>query len=130
MFVTSYLSLSLSLSLSHSLSLSPSPSLPLPLSLPLHLPLPLPLSLSPSALFLSSLSLSYTVRVGYILNITREIDNFYPEVFKYLNIRSVTLCKSIVCHITSNTRVKNLNHVTQVLWVERKIDEFFHSVYI
>jgi hypothetical protein len=26
-------------------------------------------------------------RVGYIVNITREIDNFYPEVFKYLNIR-------------------------------------------
>ena len=23
----------------------------------------------------------------YILNITKEIDNFYPEEFKYLNIR-------------------------------------------
>ena len=26
-------------------------------------------------------------RVKYILNISREIDNFYPEEFKYLNIR-------------------------------------------
>ncbi|XP_066574741.1 protein phosphatase Slingshot homolog 3 [Amia ocellicauda] len=25
--------------------------------------------------------------VGYILNVTREIDNFFPESFKYLNIR-------------------------------------------
>ena len=28
-------------------------------------------------------------RVKYILNISREIDNFYPEEFKYLNIRQV-----------------------------------------
>ena len=36
-------------------------------------------------------------RVGYILNVTREIDNFYPEVFKYLNIRFV-LCVC-VCYV-------------------------------
>ena len=34
----------------------------------------------------------WSYRVGYILNITREIDNFYPEVFKYLNIRCVCMC--------------------------------------
>ena len=26
-------------------------------------------------------------RVKYILNISREIDNFYPEEFKYHNVR-------------------------------------------
>lgn len=26
-------------------------------------------------------------RVGYILNVTKEIDNFYPGTFDYLNIR-------------------------------------------
>ena len=26
-------------------------------------------------------------KIGYILNISREIDNFFPEHFKYLNIR-------------------------------------------
>ncbi|KAM4702901.1 protein phosphatase Slingshot homolog 3, partial [Rhinophrynus dorsalis] len=26
-------------------------------------------------------------KVSHILNVTREIDNFYPEIFKYLNIR-------------------------------------------
>ena len=26
-------------------------------------------------------------RVGYILNVTREIDNFFPEAFNYMNIR-------------------------------------------
>ncbi len=31
--------------------------------------------------------LPHTCRVKYILNITKEIDNFYPEEFKYLNIR-------------------------------------------
>ena len=25
--------------------------------------------------------------VGYILNVTREIDNFFPEAFNYMNIR-------------------------------------------
>lgn len=25
--------------------------------------------------------------VGYILNVTREIDNFFPESFNYMNIR-------------------------------------------
>lgn len=25
--------------------------------------------------------------VGYILNVTREIDNFFPESFTYMNIR-------------------------------------------
>ena len=25
--------------------------------------------------------------VGYILNVTREIDNFFPEAFTYMNIR-------------------------------------------
>lgn len=25
--------------------------------------------------------------VGYILNVTREIDNFFPESFSYMNIR-------------------------------------------
>lgn len=35
--------------------------------------------------------------IGYILNVTREIDNFYPEVFKYLNIRyTCTLSGSTV----------------------------------
>ena len=28
-------------------------------------------------------------RVGYILNITREIDNFFPGTFHYHNIRFV-----------------------------------------
>lgn len=27
------------------------------------------------------------VSVGYILNVTREIDNFFPESFTYMNIR-------------------------------------------
>lgn len=26
-------------------------------------------------------------RVGYILNVTREIDNFFPGMFSYLNVR-------------------------------------------
>lgn len=26
-------------------------------------------------------------RVGYILNVTREIDNFFPSMFSYLNVR-------------------------------------------
>ena len=26
-------------------------------------------------------------RVGYILNVTREIDNFFPGLFEYHNIR-------------------------------------------
>lgn len=26
-------------------------------------------------------------RVGYILNVTREIDNFFPGMFEYHNIR-------------------------------------------
>ena len=34
-----------------------------------------------------SLPPSLPHRVKYILNISREIDNFYPEEFKYLNIR-------------------------------------------
>lgn len=25
--------------------------------------------------------------IGYILNVTREIDNFFPGLFKYMNIR-------------------------------------------
>ena len=28
-----------------------------------------------------------TCSIGYILNVTREIDNFYPGMFKYKNIR-------------------------------------------
>lgn len=27
------------------------------------------------------------VSVGYILNVTREIDNFFPDSFMYMNIR-------------------------------------------
>ena len=34
-------------------------------------------------------SLLQLYRVRYILNVTREIDNFYPEEFKYLNIRYI-----------------------------------------
>lgn len=30
---------------------------------------------------------SFSLRVQYILNITREIDNFFPGVFEYHNIR-------------------------------------------
>ena len=30
---------------------------------------------------------SLLCRITQILNVTREIDNFYPEIFKYLNIR-------------------------------------------
>lgn len=26
-------------------------------------------------------------RIGYILNVTREIDNFFPGMFKYCNVR-------------------------------------------
>ncbi len=37
--------------------------------------------------------------VGYILNVTREIDNFYPEVFKYLNIRLATLVSHNCCTV-------------------------------
>lgn len=32
-------------------------------------------------------SLSLSGRVQYILNVTREIDNFFPGVFEYHNIR-------------------------------------------
>lgn len=31
--------------------------------------------------------LSFSLRVQYILNVTREIDNFFPGVFEYHNIR-------------------------------------------
>ena len=40
-------------------------------------------------LWRDSCLLSWPYRVKYILNVTREIDNFYPEEFKYLNIRYV-----------------------------------------
>ena len=43
-------------------------------------------------------------RVGYILNITREIDNFYPEVFKYLNIRYTSLSYALC--ISYSTEIK------------------------
>lgn len=33
------------------------------------------------------LTLSFLPRVGYILNVTREIDNFFPGTFSYHNIR-------------------------------------------
>lgn len=33
------------------------------------------------------LTLSFLHRVGYILNVTREIDNFFPGTFNYHNIR-------------------------------------------
>lgn len=29
----------------------------------------------------------FCCRVGYILNVTREIDNFFPGMFAYLNVR-------------------------------------------
>lgn len=29
----------------------------------------------------------FTIRVQYILNVTREIDNFFPGLFEYHNIR-------------------------------------------
>ena len=32
-------------------------------------------------------AVSFLCRITHILNVTREIDNFYPEIFKYLNIR-------------------------------------------
>lgn len=32
-------------------------------------------------------TLSFLPRVGYILNVTREIDNFFPGTFSYHNIR-------------------------------------------
>lgn len=32
-------------------------------------------------------SVSCSARVQYILNVTREIDNFFPGVFEYHNIR-------------------------------------------
>lgn len=38
-------------------------------------------------------------RVKYILNISREIDNFYPEEFKYLNIRYVLYLSSPCMHM-------------------------------
>lgn len=40
-------------------------------------------SLSSSTHFLPS----FPHRVRYILNVTREIDNFFPGVFEYHNIR-------------------------------------------
>lgn len=30
---------------------------------------------------------SFGFRVGYILNVTREIDNFFPGMFSYHNVR-------------------------------------------
>lgn len=33
------------------------------------------------------LTLSFLSRVGYILNVTREIDNFFPGTFSYHNVR-------------------------------------------
>lgn len=46
----------------------------------LHTPLPSKAHLSSRSCFLS-------LRVHYILNVTREIDNFFPGVFEYHNIR-------------------------------------------
>lgn len=36
---------------------------------------------------LLALTVSFLLRVRYILNVTREIDNFFPGTFNYHNIR-------------------------------------------
>lgn len=42
----------------------------------------------PDTIIANTLSLfSLSPRVQYILNVTREIDNFFPGVFEYHNIR-------------------------------------------
>lgn len=42
----------------------------------------------PDTIIANTLSLfSLSSRVQYILNVTREIDNFFPGVFEYHNIR-------------------------------------------
>lgn len=40
-----------------------------------------------SHLLLIIFHVSFSLRVQYILNVTREIDNFFPGVFEYHNIR-------------------------------------------
>lgn len=48
-------------------------------------------------------SLTHSDRIGYILNISREIDNFYPEVFKYYNVRLYDVPQSELMKYWENT---------------------------
>lgn len=41
--------------------------------------------------------------VGYILNVTREIDNFFPEYFEYMNIRLYDVPQSELLKHWNNT---------------------------
>lgn len=43
--------------------------------------------LSRQAQFNKTAFFKFSFRVQYILNVTREIDNFFPGVFEYHNIR-------------------------------------------
>ena len=70
-------------------------------------------------------SFSLVHSVGYILNVTREIDNFYPEVFKYLNIRyTQCTCTSIRdnVHVIHSHAVQIMCYTCLSLWC--------HSMYI
>ena len=42
-------------------------------------------------------------RIGYILNVTREIDNFYPGSFEYMNIRLYDVPQSELLKHWDNT---------------------------
>lgn len=46
-----------------------------------------PSSATAESLLCFSFCVCLLVSVGYILNVTREIDNFFPESFAYMNIR-------------------------------------------
>ena len=48
-------------------------------------------------------TLIHSNRIGYILNISREIDNFYPEVFKYYNVRLYDIPQSELMKYWENT---------------------------
>lgn len=61
-------------------------------------------------------------RVGYILNVTKEIDNFYPGTFDYLNIRVYDDEKTELLKHWDKT----YKYITQVRYIFSLIHRWFH----
>lgn len=60
--------------------------------------------------------------IGYILNITKEISNYYPEEFKYLNIKvtdnngqSIERYFSIILHFINKSQLETNNSKKNIL---------------